>query len=60
MTDWSRVNFAAYAAARYTPPPELLALPDADFILSGWGGIPDPMIEERDRQYATLGKKRRP
>lgn len=56
--NWREVDFTAYAAGAYSPPPELCALPDADFILAGWGGGPDPMNVERDRQYVERGLDR--
>jgi hypothetical protein len=56
------VDWEAYAAGRYTPPPRLLALPDAAFILSGWGGrgwgFGDDI--ERERAAAAALKAERP
>ncbi|MFD1103684.1 hypothetical protein [Sphingobium olei] len=49
------VDFDAYLKGRYTPPPELVALPDWQLISTGWGGKGFGIEELDDRARASAG-----
>lgn len=55
--DWP-VDFDAYERGVYTPPPELVALPDWRLIRTGWGGKGFGIEELDDRaRRAAEGAK---